>query len=93
MTYAYGTAQYHWGVSPKEHWVLYDVKKDPGCRNDLSKTNSELVSKLTRFYDQWWDKTYPEMIAAGGDLGDPDQSRKAARRNKDWKSPKPDKEK
>ena len=37
MTYAYGTAQYHWGVSPKGQWVLYDVKKDPGCKNDLSK--------------------------------------------------------
>ena len=37
MTYAYGTAQYHWGVSPREHWVLFDVKKDPGCKNDLSQ--------------------------------------------------------
>jgi hypothetical protein len=33
------------------------------------------------------------MIAAGGDLGDPDQSRKAARRDKNWKGPKSDKKK
>ncbi len=91
MTYAYGTAQYHWGVSPRDQWVLYDVKKDPGCRNDLSEAKPELISKLARSYDQWWDKIYPEMIAAGGDLGDPDQGRKAAKRDKEWKGPKSDK--
>ena len=93
MTYAYGTAQYHWGVSPPDQWGLYDVKKDPGCRKDLSQAKPELISKLARSYDQWWDKVYPEMIAAGGDLGDPDQGRKAAKRDKEWKGPKSDKKK
>ena len=79
------------GVSPRDQWVLYDVKKDPGCRNDLSEAKPELISKLARSYDQWWDKVYPEMIAAGGDLGDPDQGRKAAKRDKEGKDPKSDK--
>jgi len=31
----------------------------------------DLVKELSTAYDQWWDKTYPEMIAAGGDKGTP----------------------
>lgn len=71
MTYAYGSAQYHWKVSPREKWVLFDVKKDPGCKNDLSQKNPQLISQLARAHDQWWNTTYPEMIAKGGDLGTP----------------------
>ena len=70
MTYAYGTAQYHWKVSPKHRWVLFDVKKDPGCENDLTRQKSQLISKLSLAYDHWWDEVYPKMIAKGGDLGD-----------------------
>ncbi|MBT3667403.1 MAG: sulfatase-like hydrolase/transferase, partial [Opitutae bacterium] len=82
MTYAYGTAQYHWGVSPKEHWVLYDVKKDPGCKNDLSAKKPAMMSKLSVSYDKWWDNIFPEMMAKGGDLGDPNENRKAANRTR-----------
>ncbi len=88
QVYSRGTAQFHWGVSPRDQWVLFDVKKDPGCRNDLSQNNPRLVSRLSKSYDQWWDATYPEMIAKGGDLGDPDQSRRAATRDKEWKEKK-----
>jgi hypothetical protein len=80
MTYAYGTAQYHWGVSPREHWVLYDVKKDPGCQNDLSKEKPSLITTLSISYEKWWDNTFPEMMAKGGDLGDPGERRKMATR-------------
>jgi arylsulfatase A-like enzyme len=69
MTYANGTAQFHWGVSPKDRWVLYDVKADPGCKNDLSKTRPTLLEKLSDEYEIWWDNVYPEMISKGGDLG------------------------
>jgi hypothetical protein len=79
MTYAYGTAQYHWGVSPKEHWVLYDIKKDPGCKNDLSQQKLDMIRELSTAYDTWWDNLFPEMIAKGGDLGNPNQSRKSVR--------------
>ena len=82
MTYAYGTAQYHWGVSPKGHWVLYDVKKDPGCKNDLSAKKPVLISKLSVSYDKWWDNIFPEMMAKGGDLGDPNENRKAPNRTR-----------
>jgi arylsulfatase A-like enzyme len=82
MTYAYGTAQYHWGVSPKGHWVLYDVKKDPGCKNDLSAKKPVMISKLSVSYDKWWDNIFPEMMAKGGDLGDPNENRKAPNRTR-----------
>ena len=85
MTYAYGTAQYHWKVSPREQWVLFDVKIDPGCKNDLSQKNPQLISQLTRAYDQWWDTTYPEMIAKGGDLGAPEERRNTPKRNESSK--------
>jgi arylsulfatase A-like enzyme len=77
-TYAYGTAQEHWGVTAPGHWMLVDVKKDPGCKNDLSKMHPELVSELIAAYDTWWDDQYPLMIARGGDAGDPQESAKAA---------------
>ena len=79
MTYAHGTAQYHWGVSPKDHWVLYDVKKDPGCKNDLSKEKPDMIRTLSTAYDKWWDNIFPVMIAKGGDLGNPNESRKSAK--------------
>jgi hypothetical protein len=65
MTYAYGTAQYHWGVSPKGHWVLYDVKKDPGCKNDLSAKKPVMISKLSVSYDKWWDNIFPRNDGQG----------------------------
>ena len=29
QVYSHGTAQFHWGVTPRDKWVLFDVKKDP----------------------------------------------------------------
>ena len=81
-TYTETNAAYHWGVSPKGKWVLIDTKKDPGCKKDLSDINPELVTKLAKAYDKWWDKTYPVMIAAGGDKGEPILLPKPKSRNK-----------
>ena len=65
--YTVKNAQFHWGVTPVDQWALYDSKKDPENINDLSKQHPELVSSLAADYDRWWDNTYPQMIAAGGD--------------------------
>jgi hypothetical protein len=64
---------------------LYDVKNDPGCRDDLHKEKKDLVSHLSQKYEKWWNSTYPLMMQAGGDLGNPDQGKRASRRDKDWK--------
>ena len=88
QVYSRGTAQYHWGVSPRDKWVLFNVKKDPGCRDDLAAKKPELIARLSSSYQHWWEKTYPEMIAKGGDLGDPNQGRRASARDREWKAKK-----
>lgn len=65
--YTRKNAQFHWGLTPKDKWALFDAKKDPGNNNDISNDYPELVKQLAADYDAWWEKTYPQMIAAGGD--------------------------
>lgn len=73
-TYANGTAQFHWGVTPKGQWSLFDVKKDPACRNDLAASHPETIAEMAKAYDGWWDNIYPDMIARGGDHGNPNEN-------------------
>ena len=63
-------AQFHWGVSPPNRWVLFDTKADPACRQDLAATHPELHQELSKAYEQWWTEIFPQMIAAGGDKGE-----------------------
>gem|GEM_PF-997977 len=69
-TYTSGNAQFHWGVSPPDRWVLFNRKADPACQNDLSNQHPQLVKKLAIAYDNWWTEIFPQMIAAGGDKGE-----------------------
>lgn len=68
-TYTDGNAQFHWGVSPKDQWVLFDTKNDPACQYDLSAKKTVLVQSLVSAYENWWDEVFPEMIRLGGDKG------------------------
>jgi arylsulfatase A-like enzyme len=34
---------------------LYDIKADPGQRNDISEKHPEVVKKLRASYEKWWD--------------------------------------
>ena len=70
-TYTNGEAQLHWGLSSRDRWSLYDVKKDPLCQVDLANFKKDLVNRLDEKYDEWWSKTYPIMITKGGDKGNP----------------------
>jgi hypothetical protein len=90
-TYARGTAQTHWGTTTQGQWALFDVREDPGCRNDLSGQEAKRVAMMSQAYDQWWDRTFPIMIAKGGDAGDPLVSRRASKKARDWKGPTSDK--
>lgn len=65
--YTKENAQFHWGVTPPGHWALFDVKKDPGCMNDLAAVEPERAAAMAGAYDAWWDKTYPVMVERGGD--------------------------
>ena len=66
-TYTEGNAPYHWGVTPPGHWALFDVKKDPGCQNDLAEAESGRATALAAAYDKWWDAILPVMVERGGD--------------------------
>ncbi len=68
-TYTNGNAQFHWGVSAKDRWALYDTKNDPGCTEDLYFDKFYLVEELSAAYESWWDEVFPEMIRLGGDVG------------------------
>ena len=84
--YANGTAQFHCGVTPKGQWSLFNVKKDPACRNDLAASHPETIAEMAKAYDGWWDNVFPDMIARGGDHGDPNE-------NSGSKTPKANKKK
>ena len=71
---------------------MFDVKKDPQCENDLADKRPGLVARLDKAYSKWWDDTYPEMIAMGGDAGNPDEGRQAAKKSSSWKGKTSDKE-
>ncbi len=60
--YTQDNAQFHWGVSPKDRWVLFNTTNDPACRNDLTDKMPQLVNELAADYDQWWDSVRPGMI-------------------------------
>lgn len=66
-TYTKDNAQYHWGLTDREQWAMFDVKQDPGCQNDLAAGNPERVADMVKAYDAWWDEMYPVMVARGGE--------------------------
>jgi len=66
-TYTEKNAQYHWGITTKGSWSLYDIEEDPGCNNNIKEQHKELTQRLSSAYNTWWDKTYPIMLSAGGD--------------------------
>jgi hypothetical protein len=70
-TYTEDNAQFHWGVTPRGRWSLYNLKTDAGCIKDLASQEPELTAKLPAAYEPWWNSVYPEMIRLGGDKGDP----------------------
>ena len=65
--YTKKNAQFHWGVSPPDQWVLFDTKKDLACRNDLAADHPDRVQTMAAAYDQWWDDVYAVMVERGGE--------------------------
>ena len=44
------------------HTQLFDITKDPGEKKDIAKEHPEIVQKLQKAYDQWWESTLPLMV-------------------------------
>jgi len=55
----------YWSHTDKNE--LFDVIKDPGERNDLSRTQPERVATLKKAYAQWFNTTAAKPIVWGDD--------------------------
>jgi len=47
------------------HKELYDIENDRGQTTDVAKKHPEVVAKLQKSFDQWWDSTLPFMVNEG----------------------------
>ena len=79
--YTKENAQYHWGITPRDRWSLFDLKKDPGSMVDIAEKQPGLVKKMAAAYDTWWDNLYPVMIERGGDVELVEVAKKRAEAN------------
>ncbi len=43
---------------------LYDIKADPGQKQDVASANPDAVGRLTEFYDAWWAELEPTFADA-----------------------------
>lgn len=73
-TYTKKNAQFHWGVTRRNHWSLFDLKNDIACEKDLAMQRPELALRLAAAYDRWWGGLYATMIGLGGDKESPELS-------------------
>ena len=55
--------------SPKWRWIdnkyLYDIQNDPGQTNNLVASKPEVMEKLKKQYDAWWDTLGPYQVNEG----------------------------
>jgi arylsulfatase A-like enzyme len=61
----YGNCSVRWQkylqVREKGKWCLYDLKADPGEKNDIVDQQKDVVDKLDKAYDAWWAEVLPCM--------------------------------
>lgn len=44
---------------------LYDIENDPSETTDVSSAYPDVIAKLRKSYDQWWDATGPLLVNEG----------------------------
>lgn len=42
--------------------LLFDMKEDPGQTTNVASEHPEIVERLLKRYDQWWEETVPLMV-------------------------------
>lgn len=63
---------------------LYNIKQDPGQESDVASGNPDVVARLTKFYDAWWEELLPTFSNATAIyLGHP-QDNPARLTSHDW---------
>ena len=48
--------------SGEKQWQLFDVKADPGEKNNVAAEHPEVVKELDAAYDKWWDSIQPQLV-------------------------------
>ena len=48
--------------SGDKQWQLFDVKADPGEKNDVAAVHPDVVKELDTAYDTWWDSVQPQLV-------------------------------
>ena len=43
----------------EKEWTLYDLKADPGEKENIAGKHPEIIAKLSKAYDQWWEDCLP----------------------------------
>jgi arylsulfatase len=49
-------------VRQGEKWELFDVRQDPGEKNNLAESKPEVVKMLKSEIDQWWIQVAPMLV-------------------------------
>jgi arylsulfatase A-like enzyme/dienelactone hydrolase len=61
-TYTATNAAYHWGSFESGRWSLFNLKDDPGSRDDRAGDYPAVVERLSAAYEQWWDSLFPGIL-------------------------------
>ena len=44
---------------------LFDITKDPGEKKNIASKHPDVVARLSKAYDAWWESTLPLMVNEG----------------------------
>jgi arylsulfatase len=48
-------------ADPEPEWQLFDLKADPGETTDVSAAHPDVVARMSKAYDAWWESVLPGM--------------------------------
>ena len=48
--------------SGDKQWQLFEVKADPGEKNDVAAEHPDVVKELDTAYDKWWNSVQPQLV-------------------------------
>jgi arylsulfatase len=54
--------QYLYFPKAADKGELYDLQADPGENKNIAAQHPDVVDRITKAYDQWWDETLPCLV-------------------------------
>jgi len=52
---------FHYAITPKGKWALYDLKTDISQKNNIALDNPKIVKRLELEYEKWWKEVYQSL--------------------------------